>query len=142
MASFVIFFFFQAEDGIRDHCVTGVQTCALPIWMDTFLRSTQGRDHANGRNPSSMLQTLAVPAGRTPSAVSEPTSPLTTLPIVPSPPTANTASLFSVAACFASSTICSPLLVSAASTFHPADSSSSTADLINGLTENRPAVGL
>src|SRR5437588_1206014 len=29
---FFIFFFFQAEDGIRDHCVTGVQTCALPIW--------------------------------------------------------------------------------------------------------------
>ena len=28
---FLIFFFFQAEDGIRDHCVTGVQTCALPI---------------------------------------------------------------------------------------------------------------
>src|SRR5215204_2742933 len=28
---FVFFFFFQAEDGIRDHCVTGVQTCALPI---------------------------------------------------------------------------------------------------------------
>src|SRR5438034_9797643 len=27
----VCFFFFQAEDGIRDHCVTGVQTCALPI---------------------------------------------------------------------------------------------------------------
>src|SRR6476646_10457809 len=24
-------FFFQAEDGIRDHCVTGVQTSALPI---------------------------------------------------------------------------------------------------------------
>src|SRR5260221_2164747 len=24
-------FFLQAEDGIRDHCVTGVQTCALPI---------------------------------------------------------------------------------------------------------------
>src|SRR5436190_12218819 len=29
--SFLLFFFFQAEDGIRDHCVTGVQTCALPI---------------------------------------------------------------------------------------------------------------
>ena len=28
----VVFFFFQAEDGIRDHCVTGVQTCALPIY--------------------------------------------------------------------------------------------------------------
>src|ERR1035437_10066792 len=26
------FFFFQAEDGIRDIGVTGVQTCALPIW--------------------------------------------------------------------------------------------------------------
>src|SRR5437763_15674532 len=34
----VYFFFFQAEDGIRDTSVTGVQTCALPIlagqvWM-------------------------------------------------------------------------------------------------------------
>src|SRR5207249_5295508 len=27
----LIFFFFQAEDGIRDRNVTGVQTCALPI---------------------------------------------------------------------------------------------------------------
>src|SRR5256885_6746388 len=27
----VCFFFFQAEDGIRDYKVTGVQTCALPI---------------------------------------------------------------------------------------------------------------
>src|SRR5258708_38723420 len=30
-------FFFQAEDGIRDDLVTGVQTCALPIWMDLSL---------------------------------------------------------------------------------------------------------
>src|SRR5690606_40658853 len=29
--SCVCFFFFQAEDGIRDFHVTGVQTCALPI---------------------------------------------------------------------------------------------------------------
>src|SRR5256885_8455468 len=29
--SAVLFFFFQAEDGIRDYKVTGVQTCALPI---------------------------------------------------------------------------------------------------------------
>src|SRR5206468_5546767 len=29
---FSCFFFFQAEDGIRDLIVTGVQTCALPIW--------------------------------------------------------------------------------------------------------------
>src|SRR5207244_9665776 len=27
-------FVFQAEDGIRDDLVSGVQTCALPIWMD------------------------------------------------------------------------------------------------------------
>src|SRR5687767_15232403 len=27
----IVFFFFQAEDGIRDKLVTGVQTCALPI---------------------------------------------------------------------------------------------------------------
>src|SRR5205809_4465816 len=30
-AFFTLFFFFQAEDGIRDVAVTGVQTCALPI---------------------------------------------------------------------------------------------------------------
>src|SRR5687768_18219569 len=30
------FFFFQAEDGIRDVAVTGVQTCALPIYSTNF----------------------------------------------------------------------------------------------------------
>ena len=30
----VFFFFFQAEDGIRDDLVTGVQTCALPIYCE------------------------------------------------------------------------------------------------------------
>ena len=30
--SVFVFFFFQAEDGIRDTSVTGVQTCALPIY--------------------------------------------------------------------------------------------------------------
>src|SRR5256885_5043842 len=34
VASF--FFFFQAEDGIRDYKVTGVQTCALPISEQEF----------------------------------------------------------------------------------------------------------
>src|SRR5688500_19782979 len=29
---YLLFFFFQAEDGIRDYKVTGVQTCALPIY--------------------------------------------------------------------------------------------------------------
>src|SRR5699024_11702588 len=32
------FFFFQAEDGIRDRNVTRVQTCALPIYMDEELQ--------------------------------------------------------------------------------------------------------
>src|SRR5437763_2949704 len=37
---FLWFFFFQAEDGIRDTSVTGVQTCALPI---CFRRAGQRR---------------------------------------------------------------------------------------------------
>src|ERR671919_2021137 len=38
-----VFFFFQAEDGIRDYKVTGVQTCALPIsGIGGFLNVTFG----------------------------------------------------------------------------------------------------
>src|SRR2546426_3906229 len=34
ISSYILFFFFfQAEDGIRDYKVTGVQTCALPIFV-------------------------------------------------------------------------------------------------------------
>src|SRR5256884_6386903 len=38
------FFFFQAEDGIRDVAVTGVQTCALPIYLvvPADLRASKG----------------------------------------------------------------------------------------------------
>src|ERR1022692_4974616 len=36
---FFFFFFFQAEDGIRDYKVTGVQTCALPIYGALMLNS-------------------------------------------------------------------------------------------------------
>src|SRR3989440_2563278 len=36
---FCFFFFFQAEDGIRDLIVTGVQTCALPIFNARFSRT-------------------------------------------------------------------------------------------------------
>src|SRR3989442_7593028 len=35
LLALIFFFFFQAEDGIRDADVTGVQTCALPIWVPT-----------------------------------------------------------------------------------------------------------
>src|SRR2546426_6655798 len=37
----VFFFFFQAEDGIRDYKVTGVQTCALPIYRDYKVTGVQ-----------------------------------------------------------------------------------------------------
>src|SRR5438093_6068119 len=40
---FFVVFFFQAEDGIRDWSVTGVQTCALPISRDDDLRDAAGR---------------------------------------------------------------------------------------------------
>src|SRR2546429_8153763 len=35
-------FFFQAEDGIRDVAVTGVQTCALPIYISRWWRVAGG----------------------------------------------------------------------------------------------------
>src|SRR6266542_4768016 len=39
----MFFFFFQAEDGIRDATVTGVQTCALPILPEGINKSLFGR---------------------------------------------------------------------------------------------------
>src|SRR5207248_8588264 len=52
----VVFFFFQAEDGIRDRTVTGVQTCALPIYA-------VGRGGAEGR-PRPQPAAAVVPRGR------------------------------------------------------------------------------
>src|SRR2546426_3922206 len=48
------FFFFQAEDGIRDYKVTGVQTCALPISKRSSNRSAvlALRKSRNGRERS------------------------------------------------------------------------------------------
>ena len=37
-----VFFFFQAEDGIRDIGVTGVQTCALPIYFPAANAAADG----------------------------------------------------------------------------------------------------
>src|SRR3712207_3926548 len=39
------FFFFQAEDGIRDIGVTGVQTCALPISHETAVQEKHDSSH-------------------------------------------------------------------------------------------------
>src|SRR5204862_1940885 len=44
-----LFFFFQAEDGIRDLYVTGVQTCALPIFFPMRRPRDQDTPHRNDR---------------------------------------------------------------------------------------------
>src|SRR2546430_5533494 len=41
--SVIFFFFFQAEDGIRDLTVTGVQTCALPISLAQVVAQLEER---------------------------------------------------------------------------------------------------
>src|SRR5256885_3768578 len=49
------FFFFQAEDGIRDYKVTGVQTCALPILVPAHAAGTFNvRDHGAKGNGSTL----------------------------------------------------------------------------------------
>src|SRR5699024_11644878 len=48
---FSCYFFFQAEDGIRDRNVTGVQTCALPIFGSTnFGKEAQLYLHHDNQN--------------------------------------------------------------------------------------------
>src|SRR2546430_10157063 len=49
---FSLFFFFQAEDGIRDLTVTGVQTCALPIFDCAGLEGADAVIHLAGENVS------------------------------------------------------------------------------------------
>src|SRR6266478_3439266 len=49
--SIFVFFFFQAEDGIRDLTVTGVQTCALPIsnkWICPQVERRHRRESRSG----------------------------------------------------------------------------------------------
>src|SRR5207245_7508475 len=46
----VCFFFFQAEDGIRDATVTGVQTCALPIYLVANYTRPQPSDRSRSRH--------------------------------------------------------------------------------------------
>src|SRR5438270_10991060 len=57
------FFFFQAEDGIRDLTVTGVQTCALPICLaalDDRLPSRRlHRDPAGGKAAEHLTEEIA-----------------------------------------------------------------------------------
>src|SRR5688572_31113231 len=64
----IAFFFFQAEDGIRDLTVTGVQTCALPIYplRGVVRRNQNGHEgHCTPRSADSLSESataLASPA--------------------------------------------------------------------------------
>src|SRR5256886_13085683 len=77
-------FFFQAEDGIRDLTVTGVQTCALPIFTrnryaagvaakvdvvqaETQLKSTQAQAIDTGVQRAQLEHAIAVLIGKLPS---------------------------------------------------------------------------
>src|SRR5947208_17177518 len=62
---FLVFsFFFQAEDGIRDDLVTGVQTCALPIWVPSEIlmpmSSTATRSEMSITTPMSCSMRMMV----------------------------------------------------------------------------------
>src|SRR5437588_2601945 len=63
---FFFFFFFQAEDGIRDHCVTGVQTCALPIFesVETIMKRFKSGAMSYGSISKEAHETLAIAMNR------------------------------------------------------------------------------
>src|SRR2546423_15693839 len=64
-----VFFFFQAEDGIRDKLVTGVQTCALPILGSlgyaNDLPRAESMIAAGGLDPERLI-TKTIPLSDTP----------------------------------------------------------------------------
>src|SRR2546429_4381820 len=77
----LFFFFFQAEDGIRDVAVTGVQTCALPIFRAAstqygmLLRAVAPHNsHGRQKPPFLPLAPLAAKS-REPSRLREPSRP-------------------------------------------------------------------
>src|SRR5690606_40698560 len=57
-------FFFQAEDGIRDFHVTGVQTCALPISISRVRRAGRTRVDTRASTGKSAGSTKSLTAGR------------------------------------------------------------------------------
>src|SRR3990167_11241635 len=75
LCCFFLFFFFQAEDGIRDLTVTGVQTCALPIWSP--IRAFGLYDHTH---PSPVTASHARMASSTEQLLFRPPPRLYTVP--------------------------------------------------------------
>src|SRR5437868_8720658 len=62
----VDFFFFQAEDGIRDRNVTGVQTCALPISNEEEKKYEERIRKMLARDPQDVAPVRAKPLPRKP----------------------------------------------------------------------------
>src|SRR3712207_8319570 len=60
----MLLFFFQAEDGIRDIGVTGVQTCALPIWRRTRRRPQRPREASRARGGAPVGQPEQATTGK------------------------------------------------------------------------------
>src|SRR5256886_4204590 len=56
------FFFFQAEDGIRDLTVTGVQTCALPISRPARRRGPGAPGHGGVQSPCGLHESRGLRA--------------------------------------------------------------------------------
>src|SRR2546422_2551682 len=61
LTAYVWIFFFQAEDGIRDVAVTGVQTCALPISIDVMDARTPPRRRTPTPTSAASLRPLVYP---------------------------------------------------------------------------------
>src|SRR2546430_17499128 len=74
-----MFFFFQAEDGIRDLTVTGVQTCALPIYGNStvpwYRRKRVSSVERWGEAGHDWVLPMAVPPSTAPSVATGPRSP-------------------------------------------------------------------
>src|SRR3712207_8959167 len=67
----ICFFFFQAEDGIRDIGVTGVQTCALPISAGDR-RASGGQRHLRQRGDAAALAVVKAAASKRSGGAREP----------------------------------------------------------------------
>src|SRR5438105_8378800 len=72
-----LIFFFQAEDGIRDPLVTGVQTCALPICSTVSVSEL-----LNGLNKGSYTTSLACKTNGSPIVVTTQSFTMPTTPVV------------------------------------------------------------
>src|SRR2546430_5644563 len=79
----ISYFFFQAEDGIRDLTVTGVQTCALPISSGPSTSCWERSYSCCHPDPSGVRRSPTVPAG-----YHQPSSERTMGTPKPSPPPA------------------------------------------------------